>query len=126
MKKLITLTTMGLMLLGGAAFAQDNPPVRDGHPIDRARQFRVPREALDNTEIQECLTTFREASATFKTEMTSLRSSLAGATEARKTEIKASIRQLLKDQSIAQREFRKKVRDILRKLRQDRATDSEG
>jgi hypothetical protein len=51
---------------------------------------------------------------------------LAGATEARKTEIKASIRQLLKDQSIAQREFRKKVRDILRKLRQDRATDSEG
>lgn len=125
MKELITLTTLGLMLFAGSAFAQDNTPIRD-RVDDRARHFRVPRLVHDKPEVQELLTAFRGARAEFRTQLSALRISLAEASDEQKAEIKADIRELLKSHRIDQARFRKQVRTILRDLRQDRVTDSEG
>ena len=76
MKKLITLTTVGLMLFAGSGFAQNDSPTRDGDR-ERARHFRIPRLAVDNPEIKELLTAFRTASEEFKTKLAGYRTSLS-------------------------------------------------
>jgi hypothetical protein len=125
MKKLITLTLMGVVLLSGTAFSQD-APVRD-RPTDRHSDFRIPRAVRDNVDIQECLEAYRTASAGFKTSLMGLRTELEAAAEAEKDAVKQRIRSLLHDHRIAQREFRQKVRRIIRALREARvATDAAG
>ena len=116
---------MGVILLSGAAFAQDEP-VRD-RPSHKKSNFRIQRAVRDNADIQECLLAFREARATFKTSLTALRTELEAAAKAEKHAVKQRIRSLLRDHRIAQREFRKKVRRIIRALRKDRVeTDTGG
>lgn len=118
MKKLITLTLAGVILLSGAAFAQAGP-VRD-KPTDRTGDFRIPRAIRGNADIQKSVLAFREASSTFKTSLTALKTELGAAAETEKGAVKQRIRSLLKDRRSAKRTFRKKVRRIKRALREDR------
>ncbi|MDA0348310.1 MAG: hypothetical protein O3C43_17630 [Verrucomicrobia bacterium] len=126
MKKLIIITSMGLMLLSGTAFAQGTAPVRD-KPTDRVSDFRVPRILHDNPEIQECIAAFRAATSAFKTALSGMRAELEGATEEQAAAIKLRVRTLHQTQRDAQIALRKKVKQAARDFRLNHATtDSAG
>ena len=124
MKKLIILTILSGLMITGSAFGQDRP-VRD-KPTDRVTDFRIPRGVRDNVDIQACIAAYREAQATFKISMSGFREALAAAAEGEKDAIKQQIRGLMKEHRKAQLDFRKKVRGILRGLREDRVASDAG
>jgi len=124
MKKLIILTILSGLMITGEAFGQDRP-VSDKQ-TDRVTDFRIPRGVRDNVDIRECSAAYREAQAAFRASFSGFREALAAATEEEKDAIKQRIRALMKERRVAQRDFRKKVRRILRGLREDRAVSDAG
>jgi len=124
MKKLIILTILSGLMITGEAFGQGRPVPDKG--TNRVTDFRIPRGVRDNVDIRECSAAYREAQAAFRASLSGFREALAAATEEEKDAIKQRIRALMKERRVAQRDFRKKVRRILRGLREDRAVSDAG
>jgi hypothetical protein len=119
MKKLITLIAVGSLLLSSGLSAQVNEPVRarDG---TRDGQFGVPNRMRENQDIQECIARYEEVRGVLSEELKQLRERMATAAPEDQAAIKEQIREQLRIHCDEQRELRKELRGVMRKLREER------
>lgn len=120
-KKLISLLLMGSMLLSGVAFGQYGPPPPPNPPDespDQPVRPSLPRPILNNPELQDFVRNFQDFRSEFKDKMLSFRSELAEASDSEKDVIRESVRNWLREYRSQQRDFRKRVRQIMSEHRE--------
>ena len=109
---------MSSLLFSGLAFAQGEP-VSDREGIQKPGQFRVPKALRGDEAIDLLVDTYKTQRSDFRTTCQGLRQQLADAAEEDKAAIGEQLRDLLKSNRQAQRDFRHAMRDRMRVLREE-------
>lgn len=109
---------MSSLLFSGLAFAQGEP-VSDREGIQKPGQVRVPPALRGDEAIDGLVSGYKDARSLFRTSFQELRQQLADAAEEDKAALGEQLRDLLKSNREAQRDFRHAMRDRMRALREE-------
>lgn len=130
MKRFGILIFATLLVFATASFGQNGPSKPVGGPDRGPNRIPgrppVPKAIKENAEFQQWTTDFQTARATFKTRLMELRQALKNAEEGERDGIRDQIREQMKLHRAEQNAFRKRIRALMKDVREAKVNELSG